>query len=124
MREKSPSNELLCGTLTRERVMAARRASDVDDHVGRRVRERRREIGISLEKLGAALGISFKQVQKYEVGTDRVAAGRLWGIAKILEVDVGYFFEGIEKRAKRKAKPRKRPTAAKAKRTKPRKRLT
>ncbi len=100
--------------------MVARRSSDVDGHVGRRVRERRREIGISLEKLGAALGISFKQVQKYEIGLNRVAAGRLWDISKILEVDVGYFFEGIQKRAKRKAKPRK--SRAKAKRTKPRKR--
>jgi len=102
--------------------MVARRSSDVDGHVGRRVRERRREIGISQDKLGNALKVSFQQVQKYEVGTNRVAAGRLWDIARILEVDVGYFFEGIEKRAKRKAKPRKSRTAAKAKRTKPRKR--
>ena len=100
--------------------MAARRVSDVDDHVGRRVRERRREIGMSQAKLGDALGISRQQNQRYEAGTNRVAAGRLWEIAKILEVDVGYFFEGIQKRAKRKAKPRKSPT--KAKRTKPRKR--
>ncbi len=102
--------------------MVAKRSSDVDGHVGRRVRERRREIGMSQAKLGNALGVTFQQVQKYEVGTDRVMASRLWGIARILEVDVGYFFEGIQKRAKRKAKPRKSSTAAKAKRTKPRKR--
>ena len=77
---------------------------------------------MSQGKLGNALGISFQQIQKYEVGTDRVTASRLWDVATILEVDVGYFFEGIQKRAKRKAKPRKRSTAAKAKRTKPRKR--
>ncbi len=94
--------------------------SDVDDHVGRRVRERRREIGMYQGKLGNALGVTYQQVQKYEAGTYRVAAGRLWDVANILEVDVGYFFEGIEKRAKRKAKPRKSST--KAKRTKPRKR--
>ncbi len=64
-------------------------------------------------KLGNALGVTSQQVQKYEVGTDRVAAGRLLDMAKILDVEVGYFFEGIEKRAKRKAKPRKRSTAAK-----------
>ncbi len=79
---------------------------------------------MSQEKLADALGITFQQVQKYEVGTNRVAAGRLWDMANILEVDVGYFFEGIQKRAKRsrKVKPRKSPTEAKAKRTKPRKR--
>ncbi len=94
-------------------MMVIKRSGKVDAHVGRRVRERRREIGMSQTKLGNALGIAFQQVQKYEVGANRVAAGRLWDIAKALEVDVGYFFEGIEGRAKRKAKPRKRPTAAK-----------
>lgn len=63
-----------------------------------------------------------QQVQKYDAGANRVAAGRLREMAKILEVDVGYFFDGIQKGPKRKAKPRKRPTAAKAKRTKPHKR--
>ncbi len=95
--------------------------SDVDHYVRKRIRERRREIGMSQAKLGNALKISYQQVQKYEIGLNRVAAGRLWDIAKALEVDdVGYFFEGIQKRPKRKAKPRKSP--AKAKRTKPRKR--
>ena len=105
-------------------MAVAKRFGKVDGHVGRRVRERRREIGMSQEKLGNALGISFQQIQKYEAGTNRVAAGRLWDMAGILEVDVGYFFEGIPKRTSRarKAKPRKSRTAAKAKRTKPRKR--
>ncbi len=98
--------------------MAGTGPSKVDHHVGRRVRERRREIGMSLAKLGNALGITFQQIQKYEAGTNRVAAGRLWDTAKALEVDVAYFFEGIERRAKRKAKPRKRPPAAKAVRRK------
>ncbi len=79
---------------------------------------------MSQEKLAGTIGIAPQQVQKYEVGTNRVAAGRLWGMAKILEVDVGYFFEGLKKRAKRKAKPRinrsqgqanKTPQAAKQK---------
>ena len=102
--------------------MVVKRSSDVDAHVGRRVRERRKEIGLSQGKLGSAIGIIFQQIQKYEIGLNRVAAGRLWDMAKALEVDVGYFFEGIERRAKRKAKPRKSTTAAKAKRTNPRKR--
>ena len=100
----------------------AKRSSDVDAHVGGRVRERRREIGMSQAKLADSLGVSTQQVQKYEAGTDRVMAGRLWDIVKALEVDVGYFFEGIKRRAKRKAKSRKTTTAAKAKRAKPRKR--
>ena len=100
--------------------IAKTRSSEVDAHVGRRVRERRNALGMSQEKLADAIGIASQQVQKYEIGLNRVAAGRLWDIAKVLEVNVGYFFEGIEKRPKRKAKPRKSPTAAKAKRTKPR----
>ncbi len=95
-------------------MVVVKRFGDVDAHVGRRVRERHRELGMSQAKLGNALGITFQQVQKYEIGMNRVAAGRLWDIAKILEVDqVGYFFEGIEKRPKRKAKPRKSPATAK-----------
>ena len=88
--------------------MAGPGPSKVDHHVGRRIRERRNALGITQENLAAALGVSFQQIQKYEVGKNRVAAGRLWNVAKALEVDVGYFFEGIQKRAKRKAKPRKR----------------
>ena len=103
-------------------MMVIKRSSDVDAHVGRRVRERRREIGMSQTKLGNSLGIAYQQIQKYEVGTNRIAAGRLWDMAKALEVDVGYFFEGIKRRAKRKAKPRRSTTAARAKRTNPRKR--
>ncbi len=101
-------------------MAATKRFGKVDAHVARRIRERRKALGMSQGKLGNALGITSQQVQKYEVGTDRVMASRLWDIAKALDVEVGYFFEGTEKRAKRKAKPRKSST--KAKRTKPRKR--
>ena len=85
-------------------MAATKRLGKVDAHVGRRIRERRRELGMSQGKLGNALGVTFGQVQKYEAGIDRVAASRLWDVANILEVDVGYFFEGIKKRASRKAK--------------------
>ncbi len=72
-------------------MMAGKRFGEVDAHVGRRVRERRREIGISQEKLGTALGISFQQVQKYEAGTDRVSAGRLYVLAQALGVAIRLF---------------------------------
>ena len=68
----------------------AGRSSDVDDHVGRRLRARRTELMISQVKLATALGISFQQIQKYENGSNRVSAGRLWDIAGYLDVDVGY----------------------------------
>ena len=54
-------------------------------------------MGLSQEKLAKSLGVSFQQVQKYEIGINRVSAGRLWDIADSLEVDIGYFFEGIAK---------------------------
>ncbi len=92
----------------------APRSSKVDHHVGQRIRERRNALGMSQEKLGNALGISFQQVQKYEIGINRVSASRLWNIAKALEVDIGYFFEGIQKRAGRVRKPSaRRPGGAK-----------
>ena len=99
--------------------MAARRPSDVDAHVGRRVRERRATLGMSQGKLANALGISFQQIQKYEVGMDRVMASRLWDIAEALEVDVTYFFESIQKRAGRvRKRSAGRPAGAKTVRRK------
>lgn len=66
----------------------------IDRHVGSRVRMRRMLIGMSQEKLGEALGITFQQVQKYEKGTNRISASRLQHIAQILGVTVGFFYEG------------------------------
>jgi transcriptional regulator with XRE-family HTH domain len=67
----------------------------IDRHVGRRVRMRRLVVGISQEKLGEALGITFQQIHKYERGTDRIGAGRLQQIAKALGVSIKFFFEGL-----------------------------
>lgn len=66
----------------------------IDIHVGSRVRLRRTMLGMSQEKLGDSLGITFQQVQKYEKGTNRVGASRLQNIAGILDVPVAFFFEG------------------------------
>ncbi|MDT2020406.1 helix-turn-helix transcriptional regulator [Methylocella sp. CPCC 101449] len=66
----------------------------IDKHVGSRVRLRRVLLGLSQEKLGDALGLTFQQVQKYEKGANRIGASRLQEISKILDVPPSYFFEG------------------------------
>src|SRR6185437_2686819 len=65
----------------------------VDVHVGSRVRLRRTLLGMSQEKLGDALGLTFQQVQKYERGANRVGASRLYDLSRVLDVPVSYFFE-------------------------------
>jgi transcriptional regulator with XRE-family HTH domain len=67
----------------------------VDVHVGSRVRLRRTMIGMSQEKLGDAIGLTFQQVQKYERGTNRMGASRLYQVSCVLEVPVEFFFEGF-----------------------------
>lgn len=67
----------------------------VDVHVGQRVRQRRWMIGMTQQQLADRVGIKFQQIQKYETGTNRVSASRLWDIAKVLEVPVSFFFEGL-----------------------------
>ncbi len=65
-----------------------------DKHVGSRVRMRRMQLGISQEKLGDAIGLTFQQVQKYEKGTNRISASRMQQISVILNVPITYFYEG------------------------------
>lgn len=72
------------------------KADAIDVHVGALVRFRRRWLGFSQTQLANALGITFQQVQKYERGANRVSASMLLRIARKLEVQVAYFFEGIE----------------------------
>ena len=74
--------------------MAKKAPNPVDKHVGSRVRMRRMMLGMSQEKLGDALGLTFQQVQKYEKGTNRIGASRLQHISIILQVPVAFFFEG------------------------------
>jgi transcriptional regulator with XRE-family HTH domain len=73
-----------------------KQASEIDAHVGHRIRLRRMLLGMSQEKLGTALGLTFQQVQKYERGVNRIGAGRLFEIARILGVKIEYFYEGVE----------------------------
>jgi transcriptional regulator with XRE-family HTH domain len=67
----------------------------VDRHVGIRIRMRRKELGVSQERLADALGITFQQVQKYERGANRVSASKLWEIAAALKTPVAYFYDGF-----------------------------
>lgn len=68
----------------------------VDRHVGLRIRMRRKEMGVSQERLAEALKITFQQVQKYERGANRVSASKLWEIAGALRTPVSYFYDGLE----------------------------
>ena len=68
----------------------------VDVHVGKRLRERRSALGITQEKLGNELGLTFQQVQKYERGANRIGASRLFHLCGILDVPPQYFFEGLD----------------------------
>lgn len=72
-------------------------AQIVDQHVGERLRMKRIELGFSQTELGNRLGITFQQVQKYEKGSNRIGASRLWRISQALEVPVSWFFEGLDK---------------------------
>jgi transcriptional regulator with XRE-family HTH domain len=74
--------------------MSTKAPNPVDKYVGSRVRMRRIMLGMSQEKLGEALGLTFQQVQKYEKGTNRVGASRIQQIAEILQVPVAFLFEG------------------------------
>jgi transcriptional regulator with XRE-family HTH domain len=67
----------------------------VDRHVGLRIRMRRKELGISQERLAEALGLTFQQVQKYERAANRVSASKLWEIARALNTSVSYFYDGV-----------------------------
>ena len=73
---------------------AKRSPNPTDRHVGDRIRMRRKMQGMSQEKLGDALGLTFQQVQKYEKGTNRIGASRLQHIASIQQVPISFFFEG------------------------------
>ena len=71
------------------------RPSPIDVHVGGRVRLRRTLMGMSQERLGEALGLTFQQVQKYERGVNRIGASRLFDLARVLDVPIGFFFDDM-----------------------------
>ncbi|MBK8175633.1 MAG: helix-turn-helix transcriptional regulator [Rhodospirillales bacterium] len=75
---------------------AATKGTDVDRYVGGRIRERRVMLGLSQQQMAHLIGVTYQQAHKYERGINRISAGRLFEIARVLRVPVGYFFEGLE----------------------------
>ncbi|MCZ6743152.1 MAG: helix-turn-helix transcriptional regulator [Alphaproteobacteria bacterium] len=98
---------------TRARRFVSKRASRrgphlIDVHVGSRVRLRRNLLGMSQEKLGKAIGLTFQQIQKYERGVNRVGASRLYHLGLALDVPVSFFYEDLSAEAAGRGKRRAR----------------
>jgi transcriptional regulator with XRE-family HTH domain len=70
-------------------------ATDIDLHLGKRLRRRRRLLGLTQQQLAQQVGIRFQQIQKYECGANRISAARLWQLAEALETPVSYFYDGL-----------------------------
>ena len=71
----------------------------IEQHVGKQIRQRRILLGLTQQQLADLIGVTYQQAHKYERGINRVSAGRLYGIARVLGVDVSYFFEGLGQEA-------------------------
>jgi transcriptional regulator with XRE-family HTH domain len=69
---------------------------NIDLHLGKRLRARRRLLGLTQQQLAIVVGVRFQQIQKYECGANRVSAARLWQLAEVLSVPIGYFYDGLE----------------------------
>ena len=80
-------------------------AAEIDTHLGRRLRRRRRLLGLTQQQLAVQVGVRFQQVQKYECGANRISAARLWELAEALSTPISYFYDGLEE-------ARERPAAA------------
>ena len=70
-------------------------ANDIDLHLGKRLRRRRRLLGLTQQQLADAVGIRFQQIQKYECGANRISAARLWQLSEALQAPVSYFYDGL-----------------------------
>jgi len=71
-------------------------SDEIDEHLGKRLRRRRRLLGLTQQQLALTCGVRFQQIQKYECAANRMTAGRLWQLAAALDVPVSYFFEGLD----------------------------
>lgn len=77
--------------------------NDIDVHLGKRLRRRRRLLGLTQQQLAGTVGVRFQQIQKYECGANRISAARLWQLSEALEVPVGYFYDGLSETQRRQA---------------------
>jgi len=78
----------------------------IDIHLGRRLRRRRRILGLTQQQLAGACGVRFQQIQKYECAANRMSAARLWQLSEVLEVPVSYFYDGLgQESAQHEAEP-------------------
>lgn len=77
-------------------------AADIDLHLGRRLRRRRRLLGMTQQQLAVQVGIRFQQIQKYECGANRISAARLWQLAEALETPISYFYDGLAEALERR----------------------
>jgi transcriptional regulator with XRE-family HTH domain len=89
-------------------VVNKKRADDVDRFVGEKIRERRIMLGLTQQELAKGIGVTYQQAHKYEQGVNRVSAGRLFEIARMLNTPVEFFFDGIGGEVQREANPRER----------------
>src|SRR5271163_3634440 len=88
--------------------MRGQSTAAIDDHIGGRIRERRIMLGLTQQQLAEMIGVTYQQAHKYERGINRVSAGRLFEIARVLSVPVGYFYEGLSDEGNRPETPRER----------------
>jgi transcriptional regulator with XRE-family HTH domain len=89
--EKSFSETIASGHMT----MTPSNIPHIGHHLGLKIRQRRKQLGLSQRQVADSIGVTYQQVQKYERGVDRIPSDRLYGIARTLAADVGYFFEGL-----------------------------
>jgi transcriptional regulator with XRE-family HTH domain len=90
------------------KAVPANRASSIDRHVGARIRERRIMLGLSQQQMADMIGVTYQQAHKYERGINRISAGRLYEITRVLNVPITYFFEGLEVAEEDVMNPRQR----------------
>lgn len=84
------------GLMFKRRTVIVDGPDPIDQHVGGQLRLRRAQAGMTQTELGAKVGLSFQAVQKYETGENRISASRLYQLARILDVPLAYFFEGLD----------------------------
>ena len=92
---KRPKKQRAPTRLAREKILPLGTPNPIDVHVGSRVRLRRTLLGLSQEKLGETVNLTFQQIQKYERGSNRIGSSRLYELGKILDVPVSFFFDDM-----------------------------